>query len=98
LCICHLLMDRKHRLQTAQGVKPQRPSCSHVSMPVASSHTQRLVVTVLLHIRSVELQSGVVRQDPGASGVLGRTTKPPGRTRPVLVPCAVHRLKLPLGT
>jgi hypothetical protein len=91
-------IDMKHRLQIAQGVGPHLPSCSQVSTPVASSHTQRLVVTVFVHMRSVELQSGDVLQDPGARGVLGVTTRPPGRMWPVLVPCAVHMLKLPLGT
>lgn len=91
-------ISTKQRLQMAQGVGPQAPSCSQASTPVVSSHTQRLVVVVNVHMRSVELQSGVVLQEPGARGVLGATTRPPGMMRPVLVPCAVHRLRLPRGT
>jgi hypothetical protein len=65
---------------------------------VVSSHTQRLVVVVKVHMRSVELQSGVVLHWPSHRGLLAATTRPPGMMRPVLVPWAEHRLKLPLGT
>lgn len=58
---------RKHCLQIAQGVGPHLPSCSQVSIPVVSSHTQRLVVTVFVHMRSVELQSGDVLQPVGSN-------------------------------
>lgn len=88
----------KQRLQMAQGVGPHDPISSQASMPVASLHTQRLLVLVKEHMRSVELQSGVVLQAPAVRLVPAGTTSPPGMTRPVLVPCAAHRLRLPRGT
>jgi len=86
------------RLQMAHGVGPQDPSCSQSSVPVLGLHTQRRVVVTEVHMRSVLLQSAVTLQVPSARKVLGGTTKPPGMILPVLVPCTVQRLRLPLGT
>ena len=98
-CVCaRPCMATKQRLHTAQGVGPQEPSCSQESSPVASLHTQRRVWVTEVHMRSVLLQSAVTLHVPAASGALAVTTNPPGTILPVLVPCAVHRLRLPLGT
>lgn len=88
----------KQRLQMVHGVGPQLPSVSQVSCPLLASHTQRLVGANEVHIMSVLLQSAVTLQVPGARGVLGATTRPPGMILPVLVPSAVQRLKFPRGT